>query len=89
MFAVVAAIAVLICFLKGRRRNLQYSVQEQPAPSKVETKIKQDLVSVASFTNLAYASSSDLKSEGLRHEIWPIKEMQSGESSSVQTLPTF
>lgn len=89
MFAVIAAITVLICSLKGRRKNLQYSAQEQPAPSKVEKKINQDLVFVASFTNLAYASSSDLKSEGLRHEIWPIKGMELGESSSGQSLSTF
>lgn len=79
MFAVVAAIALLICFLQGRRKDRQQSHKEQAA-SQAGEETKQDLVFLASFTNPAYTlSTSDLRSEGLRHEIWPIEEMQSGE----------
>ena len=81
MCAVVAAVAVLICFLQRRRKDRQYSGKEQPAASQGGKEIKQDLVLVtsASYDNRAYASSNDLKSEGLRHEIWPIEGMQSAE----------
>ena len=73
MFALVAAIAVLTCFLQHRRKVRQQRDKEQAA-SQAGKEIKQDLVFLASFTNLAYtsSSSSDLTS-GLRHEIWPIK----------------
>lgn len=74
VFVVVAAIAVLICFLQRRRKDRQHSSKEQAA-SQVGKEIKQDLVFLASFTNPAYTSTSDIKSEGLRLEIWPIKEM--------------
>lgn len=78
MFAVVAAIAVLICVFQGGRKDSKQSHKEQAA-SQAGKRIQQGLVFAASYANPAYTSSSDLKSEGLRHEIWPIKEMQSGE----------
>ena len=78
MFALVAAITMPICFIRNRRKDRQQTHNEQQATSQAGNEIKQDLVSVASITNPAYTSSTiDVRSKGLRHEIWPIKaEMQ-------------
>lgn len=73
MFAVVTAIAVLICVFQSRPKDSKQSHNEQ-ADSRAGKEIQQDLVFASSFTNPAYTSSSDF-----RPEIWSIKEMQSGE----------
>lgn len=75
MFVVVAAITVVSCFLKGRRKDRKRDKEQ--ASSQVGKEIKEDLVFVGSFSNPAFAaSSSDLNtSEGLRHEIWPFREL--------------
>ncbi|XP_078360273.1 sushi domain-containing protein 2-like isoform X2 [Oculina patagonica] len=74
MFVVVAAIIVVSCFLKDRRKNRKRDKNQ--ANSQDGKGIKEDLVFVGSFSNPAFAaSSSDLKSEGLRYEIWPVREL--------------
>ena len=62
--------------------SLTLQSHKEQAASQAGKEIKQDLVFLASFTNPAQTSStSDLRSEGLRHEIWPIKAEKQQENS--------